>query len=778
MKRKEISHILQKKNIVKAAALVTAAALFATSVNVYDIKAEEQEKEETEKAEEEENLLTKVLDQATGSVSRDNTEVTKEETVYVISDASGNATETIVSDWLKNPAGSDSLTDATDLDDIENVKGDEGYQKGEGNEITWEADGSDIYYQGTSKKEAPIDVKVSYYLEDKEVSPQDIAGKSGKVKIRFDYTNKEKETVKVNDKEEEVYVPFAVVTGMILPVDHFTNVSVTNGKVISEGNNNIIVGLAFPGLEDSLDLTLDNTDAEIPQYVEVTADAEDFELAMTLSVAMSDILDTVDISGDFNLDELTGKMDDLTSATNQLLDGSGQLADGAKDLKDGTNALADGANTLNSKKSELTNGANRLATGINQYTNGVDQLAKGIKELKKGTGKLKKNVPDLLNGVSQLKEGSASAKNGADQLVAGYEGSGGTTGAVAGAAQLQAAFEGDNGAVKGAQAVAEGAAQVNAGVQQLASQVGGLGGSVIDQINAAEAEIKATANAGLQPFGVDIDNIDVAINGLKQNRDAVIASGTGLDQISAIDSQIEKLVAVKSQAGGAIQALESMKAQIGGMTGGDSAAQIQALLNGTAQLEQGAAALSGGVNQLYEGAKSLNNGVQQLYAGTKALDEGLGTLDNGLATLQSSGQTLSEGVKQLDDGAGELKDGVTQLTNNTPNLVNGGASLLTGSNQMADAIGQLADGANELNNGAGALKDGANELSDGMIRFNEEGIEKLTGALDNSGEVTDVFDRLKAVMDAGRSYQSFSGLADNAKGSVKFIIKTDAVKAE
>ena len=135
-------------------------------------------------------------------------------------------------------------------------------------------------------------------------------------------------------------------------------------------------------------------------------------------------------------------------------------------------------------------------------------------------------------------------------------------------------------------------------------------------------------------------------------------------------------------------------------------------------------------------------------------------------------------MKQLDDGAGELKDGVTQLTNNTPDLVNGGASLLTGSNQMADAIGQLADGANELNNGAGALKDGANELSDGMIRFNEEGIEKLTGALDNSGEVTDVFDRLKAVMDAGKSYQSFSGLADNAKGSVKFIIKTDAVKAE
>ena len=169
----------------------------------------------------------------------------KEETVYVLSDANGTANEVIVSEWLKNPGGKKTIEDYSELSDIENVKGDETFTQN-GETITWNADGLDIYYQGKTKKEVPVDVKITYFLNDKEVSPQEIAGKSGVVKIRMDYTNKEKQSIQINGKTQEVYVPFAVVSGLVLPVDHFTNVSVTNGKVLSEGNNNIIVGLAFP----------------------------------------------------------------------------------------------------------------------------------------------------------------------------------------------------------------------------------------------------------------------------------------------------------------------------------------------------------------------------------------------------------------------------------------------------------------------------------------------------------------------------------------------------
>lgn len=753
MKKREISNILKKKNAARALALMTAAAVFTASVCSYDIKAKEKEQAESEETAEEEDLLTKMLDKATNSVSKDNTETTKEETVYIISDATGKATETIVSSWLKNPDGASTLTDVSDLADIENVKGDEGFQTGSDNTITWEADGSDIYYQGTATREAPIDVNVSYYLNDKEVTPQEIAGKSGKVRIRFDYTNTEKQTIRVNDKDEEVYVPFTVVTGMILPVENFTNVSVTNGKVISEGNNNIVVGLAFPGLEDSLDV--ENAALDLPDYVEVTANAENFELTMTLSVAMSDILDTIDISGDLDFDGLTDKMDDLTDATGQLVDGSGKLADGTKTLKEGTSKLADGANTLNSKKTSLTTGANQLATGINQYAGGVGQLKDGIYTLKKGTAQLKKKVPALIKGVDQLKTGSASAKAGADQLVAGYEGDGTPQ---------------NPGAVAGAKQVAAGAAQLNAGVKQLAGTVGGMGSGMAAQINAAEDQVRAQANAKLQAAGINAtvgvkgEGLNDTIAYLKQQRAA--ASGVSGNDVALVqlNGTIETLTAVQGQIAGAIEALEGVKATINSTLSGDSMAGLQQLLDGAASLETGAA--------------SVSTGVQALYNGTKQLDTGLGDLDAGLGKLQGSSSELSKGVTQLDNGAGQLKEGVDELAGNSPSLVNGGAALLSGTVQVSDAIGQIADGANGLNKGAGDLNSGANELSDGIVRFNEEGIERLTGALDGTGDVTNVIDRLKAVKDAGKNYQSFSGIADGAKGSVKFIIKTDAIKAE
>ena len=105
----------------------------------------------------------------------------KEETVYVFTDASGNPQKTLVSNWLKNPDGSQTLTDTSDLSDITNVEGDETYTQS-GNKLTWQADGDDIYYQGTTSKQAPVSVKLSYQLDGKDISE---ASEQRKVKIGF-----------------------------------------------------------------------------------------------------------------------------------------------------------------------------------------------------------------------------------------------------------------------------------------------------------------------------------------------------------------------------------------------------------------------------------------------------------------------------------------------------------------------------------------------------------------------------------------------------------------
>ena len=241
MKMQEVRNLLAEKNkkkmLAKGAAVVTAASLLAGSVSVYYVRAQEAEtsadqlketesQEKSEKEDDSESILEKTIG---AQVSAGNQDVDKEETVYVIADAKGNATEVIVSDWLKNRDGAKEIEDVSTLKEIENVKGDETFKEGAGDSITWEADGADIYYQGKTDQSVPVSVKVTYTLDGKEISPEELAGKSGHVGIRFDYSNIEKQKVSVSGKEEEVYVPFTVISGAMLSTDHFKNVSVENG---------------------------------------------------------------------------------------------------------------------------------------------------------------------------------------------------------------------------------------------------------------------------------------------------------------------------------------------------------------------------------------------------------------------------------------------------------------------------------------------------------------------------------------------------------------------
>lgn len=153
----------------------------------------------------------------------------KDETVYVLASANGTVKKIIVSDWVKNALGSDSIDDVTQLTNIENVKGNETYTLGGSNSCVWDAQGNDIYYQGNIDKELPVSMAVSYSLDGQSISPDVLAGKSGKVTIRFNYTNNQYELMDINGRQEKIYVPFAMLTGLLLDNNVFTNVSVTNG---------------------------------------------------------------------------------------------------------------------------------------------------------------------------------------------------------------------------------------------------------------------------------------------------------------------------------------------------------------------------------------------------------------------------------------------------------------------------------------------------------------------------------------------------------------------
>ena len=164
----------------------------------------------------------------------------KDETVYVLASADGSVHKIIVSDWVQNALGSDLIDDVSALTNIENVKGNESYTLGGDNACVWDARGNDIYYQGEIDRELPVTVAVSYTLDGAPVSPEELAGRSGRVTIRFDYTNHQYELVDINGTQEKIYVPFAMLTGVVLDNDVFSNVSVSNGKIVNDGDRTIV----------------------------------------------------------------------------------------------------------------------------------------------------------------------------------------------------------------------------------------------------------------------------------------------------------------------------------------------------------------------------------------------------------------------------------------------------------------------------------------------------------------------------------------------------------
>lgn len=896
MKLPELKKKFTKKYVIRIIAGVLVVGMVGTGVSTANVFAAKASKESTESVESTESTKkdskksdtkdsdteSKLKDALDDNIKFSEKEIGKEETVYVLADSTGKERKMIVSDHLINDGNKDTIEDASDLKDIENVKGDETFKQS-GNKLTWQADGNDIYYQGTSTKEAPVSQTITYSLDGKEVKPEDLAGKSGKVTIRFDYTNNEKVKAKIAGKDEDVYVPFAAISGMVLD-DSFSNVKVTNGKVISDGKNNIVVGYALPGLKESLDVDDSDFDGDvsIPDYVEVTADVENFALNTTMTVVMN-ATNFISKDGDADLSEVDDLLDTLTDATDQLKDGSGELADGVDTLKSKMGEFKDGVGTLKNGIKDYTDGASTLSTGIGTLKNGVDTLvgsvptlingigtlkdgsasaAKGASSLKDGAGTLKKGakdvstgantlstgVKDLSTGANTLSSGASDLSTGADTLSAGATSlSDGANTLSSGAASLNTGVQTLAGGLKelnaavngGEKTLAGGASEVSAGVDTLVGKLGSMATTLQSK--------KDKINADLQANGTSIENAQAAIDSLKSaqsnlmngiakfNTDPAAATaiftqvGKELDYtISNADDAMTVVVSLSDkiatigQAQGASQVIDEAAGQISDPTtqtqltalqtgakqvsdgaaqaasaisqlsaGADTAAAGSAqvaqgasdLATGAGTLKTGAESLATGAGTLKKGASDLATGATKLKKGAGDLATGAGKVADGASTLHKGASDLSDGLNTLDGGIGQLKEkagslstGADQLKSGTDQLATGASTLVSNNQKLNDGAGTLSDGTDAIIDGVGELSDGAHQLADGITEFSEDGIDEIINSY--NGDIEPLIDRIQAVLDAGADYQTYTDIADGVNGSVKFIIKTDAVKAE
>ncbi len=495
----------------------------------------------------------------------------KDETVYVIADAAGSPTKVIVSNQLKNKDGADSLKDTTTLKDITNVNGDGSYKENADGTITWDTDGgADVYYQGTTDKELPVTVKLSYQLDGKDIKPEDLAGKSGHVKIRFEYTNNATKKVKVGDKEEEIKVPFCMTSGAVLPNDTFSNVTVTNGRIINEGKNNIVVGVAFPGLTESLDW--DNMkskakdeearkkldDIDIPESVEIEADVKNFALDMTLTMASSNVLSSFNLTKDIDTSEISDQMDDLQDGMDKLIDGGEDLKDGTGKVKDGASDLNDGAGKLKDGTGDLKDGAGKLKDGTSELKDGAGELADGTQSLADGAGKLQGGAQELANGTTTLKSGSSALVSGVEKLKSGTESLNSGVGKLqSGAGTLKAGtaslVENSGKLQAGAEKLDSGADNLNKGVSSLGSNLGTIKGysnqlavglsTLKQQTSAFNSVDGSKMKTGLGQMIAGLYKLQTVVNSMKSS----IGDGSkaGADTLQGIMNQIIQVTSGK-----------------------------------------------------------------------------------------------------------------------------------------------------------------------------------------------------------------------------------------
>lgn len=665
-------------------------------------------------------LTDAVTDADTG-----NTDASKEETVYVIAGADGSVKKIIVSDWIRNESGETTIKDRTNLSDVTVEKGDATYYSlgGDGS-CVWDAAGNDVYYQGNISGELPVNVRIRYQLDGKNVTPEELKGKSGKVTIRFDYENNQYETVMIDDREEKMYVPFAMLTGMILDNSAFSNVTVSNGKLVNDGSRTIVVGLAFPGLQK--DLGIDAGLFEIPDHVEITADVKNFALGMTVTVATNELFNEINPDKLDNADELIGALDRLSEAMNQLTDGSSKLYDGLCTLLDSSNELVAGINKLAAGATVLKQGAADLDGGVGQLQNGVNQLSDGLNTLSSNNAALNGGAEEIFRSLlatakTQL---SAAGLNVPDMTPDNY------------AAVLDNVIASLDSEKVYAQALSTVTNMVEAKKDYITEQV--------------TAAVRAQVEAGVtEAVRAQVEKqITEAVRAEAEKQETAQMSSDSVKALigAKTDEQMESDEVKSVIAANVDQKMNSdeIKAVIAQNVADQTAKAINDAMAGD-EVQSKLAAASAGLKQV----AALKNSLDSYNAFYRGL------------------RSYTAGVAQAASGAGELKAGAGKLKEGSTALSAGAAELCTGILTLKNGVPALVDGVTQL-------RDGAMQLSDGLKQFNEEGIQKLHDVAHEN--LTGLVARMKATIAVSQDYYNYAGIADGMDGQVKFIYRTEEIK--
>lgn len=549
---------------------------------------------------------------------------TKDETVYSNLKSNGEKYKTIVTTHIINEDDEKLLKDMTDLLNIENTNGDEKFTK-DGESIVWEANKNDIYYKGETKKELPIDINVKYELDGKEITAEEIAGKTGKIKITIEITNKDEHEVTIKGKTEKMYTPFVVATGTYIDNDNNKNIEVKNGKIIDDGSKTMVVGLTFPGMQESLNI--DKEKLEIPTNIEITMDSQNFEMKNIVNYVTPKVIEETDL-------DIFNKLDEIYAKVNTLQSASKQIEDGAKTLAEGTTTYVE--------KSEEFNNA------INKFTEGISTANKSYIQLDDGINSLNNSIPTLTSGSKQISDGLNQVNVGVKTMND----------------KLSASGEKIVALQTGMQNISNGISNLNSNivVEDNSSKISAINNQItnnyqsIEKLNESNKkmsellqdktlseDIKVVINNQIVANNESITNLEKDNNYLQETINSLNKSKVTIQTIKENLNKLEE---------GSKQATQGINTFIG---------NIGELNQGLSSLYDNTGKLAIGADNLYNGTLTLRSGSSKLATGSKQMKDGLSTITTSSKAIYVADNQLLEGAKTIDQGAAELAKGTKEF---------------------------------------------------------------------------------------------------------------------
>ena len=481
---------------------------------------------------------------------------------------------------------------------------------------------------------------MTYTLDGKEISPEELSGKSGKLnikieytnkaKIKIEYTNKAKHYVEIDGQYVEMYTPFVIFAGTYFKNETVQNVKVTTGKAVDDGSKTIVIGMALPGLQTSLGLDKDTF--EIPENIEIEMDVTNYEQSSIITFVTPKIID----KEDFNiLDEL----DTLYSSVDTLQSSMDQIEEGANALSEGTALYSENYNTFNSAIGMLNDGTTTLKENYEMFNNGVQTANEGAKQLNEGMQQLNTAAESIKDVVYTVIDWLQTAMN---TLVTPLK-------------SLQQTI------LEDIDAVIAMVDNISNPSQENIEYINGLNYQAIQDLYTENANLEALKE-GADEETVALFDEQIATNNnviaiLEQNNAQTLYQNIDPEQIASVR---EKLVEIRGKVESSELTVEELEEKVQNIINEVYAAfdGINALAQGTEQLAQGTEQLATASSQINDGIVTLNESTEQLAQASTQLND---------ASVQ-----ISNGAKQLYDGIAMFNnEGIRVLTSKVNNDVRG-----------------------------------------------------------------------------------------------------------